>query len=1340
MKRVNKILILFLFLLSVSFLITWEFLQSKWVAQKVSHVATKYVTEVLDAEIQFENLQFNLFPPGATVKNLSFEGKKKNIQISAGASSVGVYFNPLDVFETNFIVDKIVLSDGMVSVQVEKQAEDNPKVNSVKKDQKPIDYFKVLPEVPLNLIEFNDVGLNINQNFFKTNFLKITNKRVLVGIRGLIENYNIKQVSGIDRMVDSVAIDIEMDKDEILASEILLKSDFTSLSAEGSVKNYFSKNIKYDLDVSAELPINQLHDFLDFEQVGSLQRGVASVEATVRGSGNRFKSEIEIQGENLITDFADAQSISGKISVDNTNIIFKEFLLEGTESSLRLLEPFEFFNFEIKKFVEEPILAEVKKLKLSNGLKYLNKNIGFLEGEVSGKLRFDLYEKSFSFNIFEGTKVQGLSVSLQDELKAFETKELSVDSGVVNVAGQDLSLSFLLKSEETEISLSASSSNGVFQLEIPNSFVDVSKLGPIMGYNVLGKGLLNVRIDSKNNSTTIAIKNDIKKFKFEEYAFDKIKGDILIDTTNNRININKVSGSSGKTKLFARGVYNIAKNDLILNYAVEDANFSETKRVLSPLLKNVKITTNEIHGDWNLRGQITGPATPEGIVVKGQLNGRNNYFFDESVDNFTFNYAFSEGVLRVDDFFAKKAGGSINLKFSYDTFNESLSFWSKLQEIPLSETTHYSRLPFTLKGNLSGVLSGEYKNKKWTGGSKLRLSDTYSFSVSYPDSFLDFEVQDDLIKTDINLFDKEIVVNSNIFLVSKKAGDSYLNVDVNIPNIRNLFGIVSVVDLSNSDISGRVKYQLKSRFNPQTLKLEDLQTNMINFVVNKKPIFVRYKDSNPEIIIEDGVIKKWDVNIRGKKFYTISSGTGNIYKDFKTSTQLKVDASFIEVFNNIINKANGSIRGSVEYGSKQGKELYEAFLTSNNLTLASDFLPTAVTKAEFKISLREKTLDIEKFYAQLIAGTLDIKGKINLSNIIPELNIRYNFKDAGLTVMDKSNLVFSGDGSFVGKTFPYTLGGDFYLQKFVLVNEVTDFVGGEGKLASEEIDFLPGDKFIESEQLVNFNVNVSTRNPMYVRNSLADLGFVGNIQLLGSEKKPRLLGKINLAARNNKVTFKNNEFAFTKGNVFFSEQSEYKNPELDFSANTNINEYKVNVSVVGPVKNFNVDLTSEPALAQADILSLVAFGYTEDLSNNLTDNERESMTRAGVGSIIFDSFKINETLKKEFGLQVNLGTDITQDETSLLSGRNSADGNNVGRVRSATTFEIKKKINDAMSLSVSSTVGTSTQQRQSINLNYNLNKSVSVEGVYETRNTDDIETINNDNSVGADVKWKWSFK
>ena len=257
---------------------------------------------------------------------------------------------------------------------------------------------------------------------------------------------------------------------------------------------------------------------------------------------------------------------------------------------------------------------------------------------------------------------------------------------------------------------------------------------------------------------------------------------------------------------------------------------------------------------------------------------------------------------------------------------------------------------------------------------------------------------------------------------------------------------------------------------------------------------------------------------------------------------------------------------------------------------------------------------------------------------------------------------------------------------------------------------------------------------------MADIGFSGSVQVLGSEKEPKLNGKISLATRNNKINFKNNEFVLSKGNIFFYEKNKVINPELDFQATSTINQHKINVEVVGPVKKFDFNLSSEPALSQSDILSLIAFGYTDDISNNLSDAEKESMTRASVGSLIFDSFKINETLKNEFGLQVNLGTEINREERSYLSQRGGESNNQTTGVTSATTFELKKQLSDAMSLSVSSTVGDSVSQRQSVNLNYNVDKKVSIEGVYESNTTDDSQTINDANSFGADLKVKWSFK
>jgi len=334
-------------------------------------------------------------------------------------------------------------------------------------------------------------------------------------------------------------------------------------------------------------------------------------------------------------------------------------------------------------------------------------------------------------------------------------------------------------------------------------------------------------------------------------------------------------------------------------------------------------------------------------------------------------------------------------------------------------------------------------------------------------------------------------------------------------------------------------------------------------------------------------------------------------------------------------------------------------------------------------------------------------------------------------------LIFSGEGKLRGKSFPYSLSGNIELENLLITNELTDF-GGGSNIVEKDIDYLPKNIKKSQNQLLNFDIDITTSEPIKVVNSLANVGFIGAVRLFGGEKDPKLSGKLELAPQKNQMFFKNNIFNLTKGNIFFYRQNDLSNPELDFEATSNINDYSINIRVFDFVSDFKLDMTSDPSLIKSDILSLIAFGYTEDISSNLSDEERESMTRAGVGSIIFDRFKINETLKNEFGLEVNLGTEITEAEQSYLTFREGR--NSVGRVRSATKLEIKKQMSEQVDLSVSSTVGNSTGQKQTMNLNYNINKGISLEGVYENRTDPEVDGNTDDTSIGADVKLKWSFK
>lgn len=1344
MKSVNKIIILFLLIIAVAFYGIWEFLQSEWVASKISKVATTYAENVLNSDIEFENLRFNLFPPGADLKQFKIKGEKNGINFHAEVNKLGIYFNPIDVLSTSFSVNEIYLEDGFCIIDnlqknttKKKDSNDNSQKEKSKKTLS--EQFKILEKIPVKNITLKDYFINVDNNELETTELRLRNGETYIQAGGVISNIDVTGV--VEKMIhiDSLELETTITPQRLVLQKLNVKKDLAVIETSGDIENYLSKNIKYEIDSNIKLPLMMINDIVDYSSVGRIYQGDAELALKLKGEGKDFESSINILASNVDSDFAYGDKIKALLKVNTKNIVFQKMNLKAGDQEVTLVKPFEFFNLVSKKWVEEPVIIKTNKLKTDNFLRFLKDSVSLIDGTLTGEIRFVLGEDYYTFMTGENVKVDYLELKPGGS-KIFSLEELTLEYGKFNVANNVFTMDMIASDNGTSINLSGEIGKEKFLLEMPPSNFDLSKISPIVNFKVAGDGKVGFKLKRMpNKKLNMFLSGDLKDIQFEKYNLDSLKTNLVFDFDENSIQIENLDAKSNQAKVSVDGLLNYKNLDIKTNFSVKKMNFTELKRILKEDLGEVSLSSNEIHGVWDLDGKVSGRMNLQDIVIEGGFQGINNYFFNEGLDTFKFQYQMKDKKVLIKDFVAKKSSGKLFSFVEYEIEKEKLNLWVKISDLPITELSYYSKTPLALQGALNGSVKLQYENKKWNGEGSLFLEDSVVLATNYSDSALNVAVKDSVFAFDLNGFGKQIEIATNINLKDKSV-PSKAKLKLNIRDINKMFGIFKGVDTSNTDLTGSVRYTLETSFLLDKFRFEKMTSNLEQLNLAKKPINVRYENYEPEVIVEKGGIKKWDVNVRGRKFYILSKGEGDFKKDFDVTSNLKIDASIIEIFNTIISKANGNIRGKVVYGHKNAKDKYEALITSNNLSLSSKLMPTAVTKADLRISFLDSNLKIEKFLAKLISGSFELKGNVDLKRLIPEIDIRYAFKDAGLSILNKSNLIFSGSGSLIGKTFPYTLGGDFYIQKFNLVNELSDFSGGETDLISQsDIKFLPDAKKKAIENLLDLNLSVLTREPVFITNSVADLGFTGNIQISGGEKDPKLAGKVSLAPRKNRVTFKNNEFVFSKGNVFFVERNDFKNPELDFLATSTISEYKINVKLLGPVKNFDMNLYSEPVLPQADILSLIAFGYTEDLSNNLTDQDKESMTRASIGSILFDSFKINETLKKEFGLQVNLGTDIEQEERSLISQRTGV-GFADGRVRSATTLEIKKSLSNSMSLSVSSTVGENTQQRQSVNLNYNVNKKVSLEGVYENRSTDETQTIVDETSVGADINVRWTFK
>src|SRR5208337_4456373 len=120
----------------------------------------------------------------------------------------------------------------------------------------------------------------------------------------------------------------------------------------------------------------------------------------------------------------------------------------------------------------------------------------------------------------------------------------------------------------------------------------------------------------------------------------------------------------------------------------------------------------------------------------------------------------------------------------------------------------------------------------------------------------------------------------------------------------------------------------------------------------------------------------------------------------------------------------------------------------------------------------------------------------------------------------------------------------------------------------------------------NLNVRVSGNN-LAIDNNVAKASAKIDIILRGTVGQPSVLGS--LEAKEGLVYFRNNEFKILRAVVDFS-NPEQITPYFTIVAETRVRNYNIRLSLNGYVSQFTLSLSSDPFLAETDILSLLTVG------------------------------------------------------------------------------------------------------------------------------------------------------
>lgn len=1333
--RFNSIFAAIVFIALSSMLALLIFVQTRSFGNLISRVITDISEKKTDTRISINNIQISLFPPGVEMIKVSVE---KNFpdgkHLEAELGRVGFYLGLVEVEERQLAFGEIRLSESVIDYTFpEKEDGEIEKVDEAVIEQA-FNFSRRLP-VRVDTILIENTKIHANHDLLDVRRLKLFKQKEKFIARFHVSN--IKPKADYPYGLDEFWADAEIGKKDIVIQRLKVQHNVHSLVVKGKIQNWPLLK-KASIQFSGE-GLFHLKGLQAMELPGPLkvESGIAHLNFQLNMASEKIDAETKVMIKDLRSNVVYADVLSADLALQNGNLLMSGLEVKYNNQKLRVEKDVVLANIDRKTYFQEPIEAVAENLELSNALRILGPSFRSLRGRLSGKINFRYKDGDLYFLPVNGFRVNDMALVVGDEKKPFQIlriKEARTKEAEFALVNKEFKMSSIFELLNSNFKVDGAVGKNGAKFTVVDGQVDLTDLGDIAKLGITGKGNLSVDVHGAPDNIDMGFRGKMAGFGVIGYQLGDSDIDLSIGLKDSSVTIRKLESTFGRTTISGNGAINYKNLDIALGINASSANFHDLSQILGPIISKLKFLPLDLELNGNIDAYIHGKIDLPRLKLKSHIDYTDLIAYGESITKGSFDIGFQNETVSITQFEGKKENGVVLGDFFFNLPSEKLIVDFKWHDLSITSFNITKKLGLNFDGFLMGGIKGEGKVKDYSLALRNELIETRSGTYKYPDSIFNVKIMPDRLTGEARVLGRIIQTNFDYSLSSERK--SSLDLKVNIPEIKPLAVAFMGQHLEQEDFSGKLAMEVAASFG-QGFNHLDLKGRLTDFNFIHDTFKVNFHSNETQFLVEDSRLINWSLNISEPDLFVVTKGEGTFGRDVSITNEFHVNSKIAELFLAQVLSSEGVLKNILRIQSKGNEYTMSASSSSEKLSISIEGAPFALNDMKYAMDYSNKRLAIRELVTNLESGTASLMGDIIFSGGAPDVNIKYQLDRAEIPILGKSSMNLTGEGIVLGNDLPYSLGGEIIVNKGQIVNELSDF----SNKSVAQVRYLPKNQESILGKLFNLNLNIKIENPVRVTNSLMDVALKGEVRLFGSPVRPRGEGRIFAPINTSRVFFKNNEYFLTNADINFSPKKEISSPDFDVQAVTFISSYKVNAKAYGDLERFNFDLTSEPVLQRNSILSLIAFGYTDEIQGQLTQGEQQNLTQVGVGSFVFDRFKISDILNKQFGLQVNLGTVFEQSQTqSLLSGRSQEGQGTLGRTRSATKIELKKRLDEALTLSVSSTMGGSIGQRQSMNLTYSLNKKVQLEGVYELKTNAEGEEDIIDNSIGGDLKFRWTFK
>ena len=319
-----------------------------------------------------------------------------------------------------------------------------------------------------------------------------------------------------------------------------------------------------------------------------------------------------------------------------------------------------------------------------------------------------------------------------------------------------------------------------------------------------------------------------------------------------------------------------------------------------------------------------------------------------------------------------------------------------------------------------------------------------------------------------------------------------------------------------------------------------------------------------------------------------------------------IDAHIFRMFSPEL-RSSGTIALDIHATGSAASPQVAGQVRLQNIAFATDAAPLGIDKLNGTLNLDSERVQISNLTGQVGSGQISVGGSVTY---LPssQFDIAVKADSVRLRYPDGLRSVLEGNLAWVGSANASTLQGRVLVDALSFTPDFDLATFGDQFSSNAAAPAVPG--FADT---ISLQVGLQSKENLSATSSQISLEGSAALNVSGTAANPVITGRTDLTA--GELFYRNVRYQLQRGIITLADPNETK-PTLDVSVTTTVEQYNLTLNLRGPFDTLITSYSSDPPLATADIINLIARGKTSSelaASSQSTDSMIASQAASQVG-------------------------------------------------------------------------------------------------------------------------------